>query len=260
MAGILDGIRVVELGIYAVGPWAAKHLGAMGADVIKLEPVEGEGSHYIEPFLNGTAALYISANLNKRNVTLDLKKKDQHAYALEIIKNADVFIENMRPGTIDRLGLGYDKISKLNPGIIFASASAYGASGPMASEAGADPFVQAFCGWCSVTGEKGTEGEILRYMAHLDISTACVLTEAILHALLARERTGRGKKIELSMLAVAASNSDELGWPNTSRPDGSRCRTAAWAPFPARIRRFSVGKESMWPFQWCPRGSGSHFA
>jgi crotonobetainyl-CoA:carnitine CoA-transferase CaiB-like acyl-CoA transferase len=205
MAGVLEGILVVELGIYAVGPWAAKHLGALGADVIKMEPIEGEGSHYIEPYIKGTAALYISANLNKRHITLDLKNKEQHEQAIEIIRTADVFIENMRPGTIDRLDLGYDKLSELNPRIIFVSASAYGSSGPMAGEAGADPFVQAFCGWCSVTGEKGTEGEILRYMAHLDITTACVTTEAILHALLARERTGRGQKIEVSMLAAAIS-------------------------------------------------------
>lgn len=205
MPGILEGIRVVELGFFAVGPWAAKHLGALGAEVIKLESPEGEPSHLIEPYINGTAALYISCNLNKQHVVLDIKQPDDYATAIEIIKTADVFIENMRPGTVDRLGLGYAKLSKINPRLIFASASAYGSSGPMANEAGADPFVQAFCGWCSVTGDKGTEGEILRYMAHLDLTTACVITEAILHALVARERTGRGQFIELSMLAAALS-------------------------------------------------------
>jgi len=205
MNSILDGVRVVELGLFAVGPWATKQLGLLGAEVIKLESPEGDPSHLVEPHINGTAALYISCNLNKRHVVLDLKDPQGYADAVEIIRTADVFVENMRPGTVDRLGLGYEKLAKLNPRLIFASASAYGASGPMSAEAGADPFVQAFSGWCSVMGDRGTDGEILRYMAHLDITTGCVIAEAILHALLARERTGRGQMIELSMLASAIS-------------------------------------------------------
>jgi CoA:oxalate CoA-transferase len=199
----LSGIRVVEFGLFAVAPWASKQLAVLGADVIKVEDPAGEPSHYVDPHINGTAALYISANLNKRHIVLDLKDSAGLERALELARTADVFIENMRPGTIERLGLGYDDLSSANPQLIYASASAYGSSGPMSDEAGADPFVQAFCGWCSVTGSPGTDGEMLRYMAHLDITTASMMAEAILLALLSRERTGRGQKIEISMLSAA---------------------------------------------------------
>jgi len=205
MKKILDGIRVVEMGFYAVAPWSAKHLGAMGAEVIKLEPPEGEPAHHIAPYINKTAALYIAANLNKQHVALDLKDPAKRAAALGLIQGCDIFMENMRPGTCERLGFGYEALRKLNPRIIFASASAYGHSGDMASQAGADPFVQAFCGWCSVTGAEGTEGEMLRYMAHLDLTTAAALTEAVLQALVARERSGTGQRIDVSMLASSIS-------------------------------------------------------
>lgn len=205
MKKILEGLRVVEMGFYAVAPWSAKHLGALGAEVIKLEPPEGEPSHHVAPYINKTAALYIAANLNKRHVALDLKDAGKRAAVLELIQGCDIFMENMRPGTCERLGFGYEALRKLNPRIIFASASAYGHSGEMVSQAGADPFVQAFCGWCSVTGAEGTEGEMLRYMAHLDLTTAAALTEAILQALVARERHGMGQRIECSMLSASIS-------------------------------------------------------
>jgi crotonobetainyl-CoA:carnitine CoA-transferase CaiB-like acyl-CoA transferase len=199
----LDGIRVIELGLFAVAPWASKQLAVLGAEVIKVEDPAGEPSHFVDPHISGTAALYVSANLNKRHVTLDLKDPAEHQRALDLIRTADVFMENMRPGTAGRLGLGYEELSALNPRLVYASASAYGNSGRMADEAGADPFVQAFCGWCSVTGSPGTDGEMLRYMAHLDITTASMMAEAVLMALLSRERTGRGQKIQISMLAAA---------------------------------------------------------
>jgi crotonobetainyl-CoA:carnitine CoA-transferase CaiB-like acyl-CoA transferase len=202
VAGVLDGIKVVELGLFAVGPWASKHLGAMGADVIKVESPDGEPSHMIPPYIHGTAALYISANLNKRHIVLDLKDDADRETALKLIDDADVFIENMRPGAVARLGLGYEVVSARNPRIVFASASAYGSTGPMSTYAGADPFVQAFCGWCSTTGAPGTEGELLRYMAHLDLTTGSVLTEAVLLALVARGRTGLGQRVEVDMLTA----------------------------------------------------------
>jgi crotonobetainyl-CoA:carnitine CoA-transferase CaiB-like acyl-CoA transferase len=203
MPGPLDGIKVIELGIAAVGPSAAKLLGGLGADVLKLEDPAGEMSHRIPPYIKGTAAFYISVNLNKRHITADLKDPDARDKVLALLDEADVFIENMRPGTVDRLGLGYEVLSERNPRLVFASASAYGSSGPMSTFAGADPFVQAFSGWCSTTGPDGGDGEMLRYMVHLDQTTACVVTEAVVHALLARERTGRGQKIEADMLTSA---------------------------------------------------------
>ena len=158
MPGILDGIRVFDLSIAAVGPWAAKLLGELGADVIKVEAPEGELAHYIPPPIKGTAVLYLSANFNKRHIVLDLKQEGDRALALKIIAKSDVFIQNMRPGAVERLGLGYDVVSHVNPKIVYVAASAYGRTGPMAREAGVDPTVQAFSGWCSMTGQPGSQG------------------------------------------------------------------------------------------------------
>jgi len=205
MPGILDGIRVFDLTIAAVGPWASKLLGELGADVIKVEAPEGELSHVIPPPIKGTAVLYISANFNKRHIVLDLKQEGDRAIALKILEKSDVFIQNMRPGAVERLGLGYDVAAQLNPRLIYVAASAYGRTGPMAKEAGIDPNLQAFSGWCSITGQPGGQGEMFRHLAHLDINTSTMIVESVLQALLAREKTGKGQKIEIEMLAAALS-------------------------------------------------------
>lgn len=205
MPGILDGIRVFDLTIAAVGPWASKLLGELGADVIKVEAPDGELSHVIPPPIKGTAVLYISANFNKRHIVLDLKQEGDRAIALKILEKSDVFIQNMRPGAVERLGLGYDVVAQLNPRLVYVAASAYGRTGPMAKEAGIDPNLQAFSGWCSITGQPGGQGEMFRHLAHLDINTSSMIVEAVLQALLAREKTGKGQKIEIEMLAAALS-------------------------------------------------------
>lgn len=205
MPGILEGIRVFDLTIAAVGPWASKLLGELGAEVIKVEAPEGELSHVIPPPIKGTAVLYISANFNKRNIVLDLKNEGDRAIALKLVEKSDIFVQNMRPGAVERLGLGFDVVSQINPRIVYVAASAYGRVGPMAKEAGIDPNLQAFSGWCSITGQPGGEGEMFRHLAHLDITTSTMIVEAILQALLARERTGKGQKIEIEMLAGALS-------------------------------------------------------
>jgi crotonobetainyl-CoA:carnitine CoA-transferase CaiB-like acyl-CoA transferase len=204
VAKILDGIRVFDLTIAAVGPWATKLLGALGADVIKVEAPGGDRlSHAVPPTIRGNSVLYISANHNKRMIELDLKKEADRAIALKIIEKSDVFVQNMRPGAVERLGLGYDVVAKINPRIVYVAASAYGRTGPMAKEAGIDPTVQAFCGWCSITGPENGRGEMYRHLAHLDLTTATTITKAVLQALVARERTGKGQRVEIEMLTAA---------------------------------------------------------
>ena len=204
MAKILESIRVFDLTIAAVGPWATKLLGALGADVIKVEAPGGDRlSHAVPPMIKGNSVLYISANHNKRMIELDLKQEADRAIALKIIEKSDVFVQNMRPGAVERLGLGYDVVAKVNPRMIYVAASAYGRVGPMAGEAGIDPTVQSFCGWCGITGPEHGRGEMFRHLAHLDITTATTITQAILQALIARERTGRGQLIEIEMLTAA---------------------------------------------------------
>jgi crotonobetainyl-CoA:carnitine CoA-transferase CaiB-like acyl-CoA transferase len=204
MAKPLDGIRIFDLTVAAVGPWATKLLGAMGADVIKVEAPGGDQlSHAVPPRIKGNSVLYISANHNKRMIELDLKQEADRGIALAILKNSDVFVNNMRPGAVERLGLGYDVVSKVNPRIIYVLASAYGRTGQMAGEGGVDPTVQAFCGWCSITGPENGRGEMFRHLAHIDLTTATTITQAVLEALIDREHTGKGQRIEIEMLAAA---------------------------------------------------------
>jgi len=200
----LDGIRIFDLTVAAVGPWATKLLGAMGADVIKVEAPGGDVlSHAVPPKIKGNSVLYISANHNKRMIELDLKREADRAIALRLIEQSDVFVNNMRPGAVERLGLEYDVVSRINPRIIYLLASAWGREGPMAGEAGVDPTVQAFCGWTSLTGPENGRGEMFRHLAHIDLTTATMITQAVLEALVARERTGKGQRIEIEMLTAA---------------------------------------------------------
>lgn len=220
MAGVLDGVRVFDLTLAAVGPWSAKLLGQLGADVIHVEGPKPELAHHIPPEINGTGVLYISANYNKRNIILNLKDDGDRAKALRLLEHCDVFIQNMRPGAVEKLGLGYEEVARVQPGIIYVSASAYGRVGPMASEAGVDPLLQAFCGWSSITGAPASSGEMFRHFAHLDLTTSSMIVEAVLAALLTRQRNGQGQHIEIEMLAAALSLQTSRLAEFFARPEG----------------------------------------
>jgi crotonobetainyl-CoA:carnitine CoA-transferase CaiB-like acyl-CoA transferase len=254
---ILDGIRVFDLTIAAVGPWATKLLGALGADVIKVEAPGGDRlSHAVPPTIKGSSVLYISANHNKRMIELDLKQEADRAIALKIIEKSDVFVQNMRPGAVERLGLGYEVVAKVNPRMIYVAASAYGRSGPMAGEAGIDPTVQSFCGWCGITGPEHGRGEMYRHLAHLDLTTATTITQAVLQGLVARERTGRGQLIEIEMLTAAmALQTTRLAeyFATGEQPDPLGSATATTAPHQAfecedqRYIAIGVERDEQWP-------------
>lgn len=257
MAQILEGIRIFDMTIAAVGPWATKLLGALGADVIKVEPPGGDVlSKSVPPMIRGMGILYISANHNKRHIELDLKREADRAVALRILEKSDVLVQNMRPGVAERLGLGYDAAAKLNPRLIYVAASAYGRVGPMAVEAGIDPTLQAFSGWCGVTGPENGRGEMFRHLAHLDLTTASIITQAVLQALLARERTGQGQKIEIEMLTASmALQSTRLAEYFATgvqpRPLGSAAAaTAPHQAFECEDRRYlavGVERDDQWP-------------
>jgi len=257
MAQILDGIRIFDMTIAAVGPWATKLLGALGADVIKVEPPGGDVlSKSVPPMIRGMGILYISANHNKRHIELDLKREADRAVALRILEKSDVLVQNMRPGVAERLGLGYDAAAKLNPRLIYVAASAYGRVGPMAVEAGIDPTLQAFSGWCGVTGPEHGRGEMFRHLAHLDLTTASMITQSVLQALIARERTGQGQKVEIEMLTAAMALqstrlAEYLATAVQPRPLGSAA--AATAPHQAfecedsRYLAVGVERDDQWP-------------
>jgi crotonobetainyl-CoA:carnitine CoA-transferase CaiB-like acyl-CoA transferase len=257
MAKPLDGIRVFDLTVAAVGPWATKLLGAMGADVIKVEAPGGDQlSHAVPPRIKGNSVLYISANHNKRMIELDLKREADRAIALRILEKSDVFVNNMRPGAVERLGLSYDVVAKVNPLIIYVLASAYGRGGPMATEAGVDPTVQAFCGWCSITGPERGRGEMFRHLAHLDLTAATSITQAVLEALIARDRTGKGQRIEIEMLTAAMALqttrlAEYFATGEQPRPLGSASPTTApHQAFECADQRFvaiGVERDEQWP-------------
>jgi crotonobetainyl-CoA:carnitine CoA-transferase CaiB-like acyl-CoA transferase len=199
-SGPLAGLRVLDVCQLAVGPLAAAWLGQLGADVIKVEAPQGDPIRRLGPELNGVATYYSAVNANKRSIVLDLKDPADHEVALALAQDADIFIQNFRPGVIERLGLGYDQLSRHNPGLIYMSCSGYGTRGPRRKEGGADNFIRMFTAFDTLNGEEGGPWQRFRNLGHVDHVTSSYILQAILIALMARARSGRGQRVETSML------------------------------------------------------------
>jgi formyl-CoA transferase len=179
-------------------------LGDLGADVIKVEePNQGDLARNLgNQFVSGECVQFLSQNRNKRSIRLDLKSASGRNVFLRMVEQADVVGENFRPGTVDRLGIGYDVVKERNPRIIYASVSAFGQSGPYAGWPANDPIVQAVAGLMDMTGEPG--GNPVRVGAPLpDFGAAAMLAFGVVSALLHRERHGVGQKIDTSLLSAA---------------------------------------------------------
>ncbi len=195
----LDGISVLEFASYVSGPYAGMMLADLGAEVIKIEPPGGG-----DPFRGWGAADYSatfgSLNRNKKSIVLDLKTEDGLSAALALVESADVVIENFRAGTMDRLGLGYEALSRANPRLIYTSITGFGPTGPYAARAGYDTVGQAMSGLMSVlTNLDEPEPMGISLSDHL---TGMMAAYGILGALMARERTGRGQLVETSLLSA----------------------------------------------------------
>jgi formyl-CoA transferase len=202
VASALEGIKVLELASYVSGPFAGVLLSDLGADVVKIEePKHGD------PFRGWGAAEYSptfgSVNRNKKSVTLDLKSKDGLEAALRLADEADVLIENFRTGTLDRLGLGFETLSKRNPRLVYCSITGFGRTGPYANRAGYDTVGQAMSGLLSLlTDHANPQPMGISLSDHL---TGMVAAYGILGALMARTRTGRGQRVETSLLQATMS-------------------------------------------------------
>lgn len=251
----LKGIKVFDLTTAAAGPWSTFLLGALGADVLRIEPPRADIAVTVPPRVTGMGVLYIACNMNKRTVALDLTQPDDRAKADRLLKSADVFVENMRPGAAKKLGLDRDTLATKNPGLVTVSISGYGQRGPMATEACTDPLAQAYCGWTSITGAPGGRGEFLRYYAQVDLTTASFAAEAVLLALFERTRTGVGKHIEVALvqsgIALQSTRIAEyLATGEQPRPMGSAAAsTAPNQAFRGEDRRWftvSVESEAQW--------------
>ena len=204
--GALDGVTVLDLTRVLSGPYCTMMLADMGARVVKVEqPGKGDDTRaWGPPFQAGESAYFLSVNRNKESLTLNLKHPDGRRVLDALLERADVLVENFRPGTLERMGLGYADVSRRRPGLVYCSISGFGQTGPRRREPGYDAVLQGEGGLMSITGEQ--DGPAYRLgVAIADIVSGMFSAYGVAAALLARHRTGRGQLVDVGMLdAVAA--------------------------------------------------------
>ncbi|MEN3274984.1 MAG: hypothetical protein V7631_774 [Massilia sp.] len=202
--GPLAGMRVLELAQIMAGPTCGMMLADMGADVIKVEKLPGgdDARAYREPRVNGVSAPFMILNRNKRGIALNLKHAQGRDILLRMVKEADVLTENYRRGTLEKLGLGYDVLSKVNPGLIYCAVSGYGRDGPDADKPGFDLIAQGFSGLMSITGEPG--GPPVKTGNSIADTNAGILAMAgITAAYVHKLKTGEGQVVDTSLIEAA---------------------------------------------------------
>jgi crotonobetainyl-CoA:carnitine CoA-transferase CaiB-like acyl-CoA transferase len=201
----LLGLRVLDFTRVLAGPLCTMLLGDMGAEVIKIEdPRGGDDTRAWAPFVDGWSTYYLSVNRNKKSAAIDLKSEDGRALLEDLIRTSDVLIENFRPGTLERLGFGPDRVRTLNERIIYCSISGYGATGPRRDEAGYDMVIQGESGLMDVTGFPGT-GPTKVGVAITDCLAALYAVQGILLAHISRQQTGKGQYLDIALLDSAVS-------------------------------------------------------
>jgi crotonobetainyl-CoA:carnitine CoA-transferase CaiB-like acyl-CoA transferase len=201
----LDGLRVIDLTSHLSGPYCSMLLADQGADVIKVErPDDGDDARRMPPFVNGQSSPFMLWNRNKRSIVLDLKQERDRDLCRDLARGADVFIENFKPGTAARLGLGYDALAALNPRLVYCSISGFGQTGPYSERPGFDLMVQAMSGIMSVNGPEAGPPHRLP-LAICDIGAGMFGAIGILAALQARARTGQGQHVDTSLYEAGIS-------------------------------------------------------
>ena len=203
---ILSGVKILSFTQFLLGPAAVQYLSDMGADVIKIEP-PGTGAWErtwsgADAFVNGVSVFYLLAHRNVRSLTLNLKHAEGKSIARRLVGDADVIVQNFRPGVMEKLGLGYEDVKEINPRIIYASASGYGKDSPYRDLPGQDLLLEAISGMMSITGQAG-EMPVAPGAAVVDQHGAALLAMGILAALFHRARTGEGQEIDVTMLQSA---------------------------------------------------------
>lgn len=249
----LSGVRVVEFCSTASGPFSTMLLSDMGADVVKIEPPTGDGLRQWPPLNAGFSENFAALNRNKRSVVLNLKDPEDLALARQLILEADVVVENNRPGVMDRLGLGYASFAEIRPQLLFCSISAYGQSGPRSGEGGFDLTIQAAAGVMSVTGEPG--GAPVKCGVPLSDFASGLYAAFSIAAMLAQVRTGgKGAHIDIPMfgctLGIAALQTSEF-FGNQRSPvklGSAHPRNAPYQAFRAGDGYFAIaaGNHKLW--------------
>jgi crotonobetainyl-CoA:carnitine CoA-transferase CaiB-like acyl-CoA transferase len=250
----LNGIKIVDLTRIFSGPFCTMTLADLGAEVIKIESPQGDDTRkWGPPFINDESAYYLSINRNKKSIVLNLKEEEGKQILLDLVKDADVVVENFRPGTIARLGLGYDVLKQHNPRIILASISGFGQTGLYAQKPGYDVLAQGMGGLMSVTGEKG-RAPVKGGYSLADIGSGMWATVGILTALWEREKSGEGQWVDASLLDTMVSWQTYLAgnyFATGKNPEplgGAHPNIVPYQVFEASNGHFilAVGNDKMW--------------
>lgn len=204
--GALKGIRILDLTRVLAGPYSTMIMADLGADVIKIEiPVKGDDTRQFGPFIGKESSYFMNLNRNKRGLTLNLKSERGKEIFLDMVKKADVVIENFRPGTMEKLGIGYEKLKEVNPGIVYGCISGFGHYGRYKDRAGYDIIAQAMGGLMSTTG--WPEGKPTRTGTAMgDVLAGLSLTIGILAAINSKKNTGKGQKVDVSLVDSVVSS------------------------------------------------------
>lgn len=259
MAAALDGIRVLDLSRILSGPYCTMVLGDFGAEVIKVErPGSGDDTRqWGPPFLNGESAYYLSINRNKQSITVDLGQAEGRAIIYALARISDVVVENFRPGTAERIGVGYERLRQENPKLVYCAISGFGQAGPYRDRPGYDALAQAMSGMMSITGEP--DGAPAKHgMSIADIGAGMWAAFAIVTALLVSERTGQGQYLDISLLdaqlswlTYAAGNFFATG-ENPARFGSAHPSIVPYQPFATAdgYLMLAIGNDRLWQ-QFC---------
>lgn len=250
----LQGLKIIDLSRILSGPYCTMVLGDMGADVLKIEPPQGDDTRaWGPPFVGTESSFYLSVNRNKRSLVLNLKTQEGKAILMELIKDADIVVENFRPGTLQKLGFGYEVLKEHNERLILASISGFGQTGPYAGRPGYDVIAQGMGGLMAITGEP--DGNPVKAGFSLaDIGSGMWAVIGILSALQARHLTGKGQWVDTSLLETMISWHTYLAYGffatgNNPKPmGGAHPSICPYQAFKALDGHFNVavGNEATW--------------
>ena len=211
-AGPLSGVRVLDLSAYIAGPYGCSLLADQGAEVIKVEPPIGDNLRKYPSTLEAESRAFLGVNRSKWGLVLDLKNDTDLAHLMKLVIEADVLVHNFRPGVPERLGIDFEKLSVLNPRLIYCSVTGYGSNGPMKKKAGYDQVLQTFSGMCSMQGKSDGPPEIL-YGSVVDYYASALVAGGVASALYEREKSGLGQHVGVSLLGAALTmQSARLVW------------------------------------------------
>jgi formyl-CoA transferase len=220
--GPLSGLRVLDLSAYIAGPYGCALLADQGAEVIKVEPPIGDNLRKYPSTLESESRAFLGVNRGKLGMVLDLKQAPQLQALLDLVKTADVFVHNFRPGVPERLGIGYEQLQALNARLIYCAVSGYGESGPLKGKAGYDQVLQTMTGMAAMQGPAGGPPEIL-YGSVVDYYAAAMVAMGVSSALYERERSGQGQYVGISLMRAALTmQSARLVWAESEGRDVGR--------------------------------------